>query len=82
MTLVDSSFKAYMTKPGLKHKAKLITAHACNTGYTYNIILGHYLLESCFSSEISKNGMRAGGSLPLSIICIKGFLNQNLSNND
>ena len=45
-------------------------------------ILGHYLLESCFSSEISKNGMRAGGSLPLSIICIKGFLNQNLSNND
>ena len=45
-------------------------------------IYGHYLLESCFSSEISKNGMRAGESLPLSIICIKGFLNQNLSNND
>ena len=26
--------------------------------------------------------MRAGGSLPLSIICIKGFLNKNLSNNN
>ena len=30
-------------------------------------MLGQYLLESCFSSEISKNGMRAGGSLPLSM---------------
>ena len=30
--------------------------------------LGHYLLKSCFSTEISKNGMRVGGSLPLSII--------------
>ena len=29
-----------------------------------------------------KNGMRAGGSLPLSIIRIKGFLNQILLNND
>ena len=32
--------------------------------------ISHYLLESRFSSEISKNGMRAGGSLPLSIIHI------------
>ena len=30
--------------------------------------LGHYLVKSCFSSEISKYGMRAGGSLPLPII--------------
>ena len=47
MTVVDSSFKAYMTKPGVKHKAKLITAHACNTGYTYNIILSlaAYIIE-------------------------------------
>ena len=29
---------------------------------------GHNLLKLCFSSEISKNGMWAGGSLPLSII--------------
>ena len=31
-------------------------------------LLGHYLVKSCFSSEISKYGMRAGGSLPLPII--------------
>ena len=33
--------------------------------------LGHCLLESCFSSEISKNGMQVGSSLPLSIRHIK-----------
>ena len=38
--------------------------------YTYACIakLGHYLMIFCFSSENSKFEVRAGGSLPLSII--------------
>ena len=31
-------------------------------------VLGHYLLELYLSSEISKNGVQAGGSLPLSTL--------------
>ena len=41
-------------------------------------ILGHYLLDSCFSSENFQDGMRAGGSLPLPIIHILSFYYQNL----
>ena len=40
--------------------------------------LGHYLLDSCFSSENFQDGMRAGGSLPLPIIHILSFHYQNL----
>ena len=36
----------------------------------YTLWLGHYLLDSCFSSENFQDGMRAGGSLPLPIIHI------------
>ena len=34
------------------------------------LIIGHYLLELCFSPGTSKHGMQAGGSLPLSFIGI------------
>ena len=40
--------------------------------------LGHYLLDSCFSSENFQDGMRAGGSLPLPIIHILSFYYENL----
>ena len=40
--------------------------------------IGHYLLDSCFSSENFQDGMRAGGSLPLPIIHIFSFYYQNL----
>ena len=42
------------------------------------LLLGHYLLDSCFSSENFQHGMRAGGSLPLPIIHILSFYYQNL----
>ena len=42
------------------------------------LLLGHYLLDSCFSSENFQDGMRVGGSLPLPIIHIISFYYQNL----
>ena len=47
-----------------------LTARCCTIS-----ILGHYLLDSCFSSENLQDGMR---SLPLPIIHILSFYYQNL----
>ena len=55
------------------------------SGFSVNyscLMLGHYLMIFCFSSENSKFEVRAGGSLPLSIIikmickCVAKDLNQ------
>ena len=66
--VVDAvSVYAYHTNPNAAFPFKILMPKAL---YMHSMhLLGHYLVKSCFSSEISKHGMRAGGSLPLSIIC-------------
>ena len=56
---------------------RLLFNRVCNKSYYSS--LGHYLLESCFSSEISKHEMRVGRSLPLPIIAIVSFIEVNNS---
>ena len=68
-------------------EASSILVHICQLlllpvkgpiGVPAPVPLGHYLLDSCFSSENFQDGMRVGGSLPLPIIHILSFYYQNL----
>ena len=65
---------------GRKHSLQMILkivdypSPFCFVTSIMNAWLGHYLLQSCFSTEISKHGMWAGGSLPLPIIAKKNFI--------
>ena len=80
------SLSSFLPSPSVQWQSPvciLFFRYICLFGHvmrkaTLLIILGHYLLDSCFSSENFQDDMRAGGSLPLPIIHILSFYYQNL----